>query len=402
MKFKRSNLIVALIASSWSIISVARPIDDVTAAIAPPPSLRNIVVYQFDKKHPIPQSNDGKSFSSIPVDSAWLVTINRASDGFGSGVSSDHYPIQARLVGDSSGTCEGNSNAVSNGTKETWETSGPANTISILKGKNVFPDVIFNANYFDVRPQNKNTTWKSNGCSLPLGVFYDNHDGAYKNVYDKNDPYIAGPAAYIQKDGSLNALQTFTIADTVYGSGGAGFSTRPASKAVFNIVENKKTDDSAFKSYISKIPHGTSTPDKLIAISGAELLPTLNTGPTDSGDGPDSGGSATTRIGIGYNKAKDQLYILEGGSYKNGLTRSNLRAAFKALGADMALELDGGGSAVVGVNEEHVKWAGATAKAPATSCNVAGYVCTPITQPSGAARPVPSWAYITVPKETLK
>jgi len=112
---------------------------------------------------------------------------------------------------------------------------------------------------------------------------------------------------------------------------------------------------------------------KITAVSGTQLLPKLNI----EGPGPDAGPKPTTRIAIGYNKSKDNLYILEGGTYKGGFTRDDLRNVMNALGAtDEALELDGGGSAAFVVDNNKVRWTGAD-PSPSACPDLGNAYCTP-------------------------
>lgn len=394
---------VLFAAIGFSVISssyAGTELEDIIRDTAPTKikGMRNIVVFQFNTVNALPQLDDNGKQSDYPIENGWLVVINKASDVLDDSFGGDHQ-IHPRIYATADQGCQNNPNAVvADGTKMVWSALTPTAAIANLKGKSIFPAVIFNANYFDVRAQKNGTTWQANGCSLPLGVFFDNHDGAYKNNTVKDNPYLAGSASYIQGDGKLNALQTFIIADGVIDD---GFGRRPGN-VNFEIIENTDVNGKQATDYLKKYTSPTANNNqKLIALSGVELLPKFYAG-LDTSHSPDSGDSATTRIGIAYNKARDQLYIFEGGAYKNGVTRQNLRYFFKALGADIAMELDGGGSAAIGVNKDLVSWKGASFGAPEKSgCNVAGYVCTPVTQPSGSARAVPSWAYINVDRNSV-
>lgn len=353
----------------------------------------NIVVYQFDSTHPLPQSANG-SIADLPISNGWLIAINNAS--MAGDPEGGQYPISTRIYTDNANasSCKNNANAqLPNGTDESWSVMTPANVLSSLLGKNIFPYILFNANYFDTRTQKNNTTWQINGCTLPLGIFYDNHDHNHtNNQYDASNSYLAGPASYIQADDSQKPLQTYVITDAKKESPAAPSFIK---SVTYDLVENKNDNASSTTSFIKS---HTQNREEIIAFSGTELLPNMNAATGDSDQGPDSSGKATTRIAIGYNKNNDQLLIFEGGSYQNGVTRDNLQRLFQALGANSALELDGGGSAAVAVQKDKVSWAGASTLAPDDeNCHVTNYVCTPVTQPSGSARPVPGWVYFSFP-----
>ena len=81
--------------------------------------------------------------------------------------------------------------------------------------------------------------------------------------------------------------------------------------------------------------------------------------------------------------------IFHGGAYRDGVDREDLTALFRALEAKMAVELDGGGSAALVIKNGIAKWGGG--EAPKSSCPNSGAWCSPIKQPDGNARPVPSW-----------
>ncbi|MBO1361703.1 phosphodiester glycosidase family protein [Acetobacter sacchari] len=381
-------------------IARATPVEDVIKAISPPADVekRSVVVYQFDTSHPIPLDTTG---SSSVKTSAWLVTINRATKTISSS-NGPLEPLSFRVYGSpNSAKCTDNSNAKIDSIPQTWELLPASMATSILKGKNIFPTVVINANYFDVRAQGNGITWATNKCSRPLGVFYDNNPGHVNNdygSYDGNDQYLAGPPYFIGKTISEKS----PVQSMIFFMGNDY--TNPSSYDSYNrqidIVENNALTDLNFKARIGKAPYNYDDA-RFTAISGAELLPNLSSSSADAGDGPDSGGKSTTRIAIAYKKSTDQLFIFEGGGYTSGVTRTNLASLFKALGSDVALELDGGGSASVVVNSNQARWAGATTTAPQSGCALAGYTCSKPTQPDGNARPVPAFFYVQVPQKTL-
>jgi hypothetical protein len=269
--------------------------------------------------------------------------------------------------------CELNSKAVTaDGTKEAAEIFTPVEAWGRLGG----PDFAINANYFDVRAQS-GTTWLQTLCSVPLGVYYDNDpDGPSAGTHNAtNNKYLAGPGYFVDKDDRRAPVDTlFWIHSTPHKPAetrlSITLSDTPDSNAA--IAQAKLFDDSR---YI------------FVAFSGTGLIPAHM-----ANDAPDSGPQSTTRIGIGYDPVADVLYIFEGGSYRNGVSRSDLTAIFRALGATMALEVDGGGSASLVIKDGSAVWGGhAAGTQPVTSCPNSGAWCSPITQPDGKSRPVPSW-----------
>jgi hypothetical protein len=269
--------------------------------------------------------------------------------------------------------CEMNSKAVTaDGTKEIAEIFTPVEAWGRLGG----PDFAINANYFDVRPQN-GTTWQQTLCSVPLGMYYDNDpDGPSEGTHNLPNKYLAGPGYFVDKEGRDKAP-----VDTLFWIHGTA--TGPANNS-FTITRSKTPDSNAAIAQAQLFEGSRSI---FVAFSGTALLPVhLAT------DAPDSGRQSTTRIGIGYDPVKDFLYIFEGGSYQNGVNRSDLAAIFLALGATMALEVDGGGSASLVIKDGSAVWGGqAKGTQPVTSCPNSGAWCSPITQPDGKSRPVPSW-----------
>ena len=124
---------------------------------------------------------------------------------------------------------------------------------------------------------------------------------------------------------------------------------------------------------------------QFVAFSGTSLIPRRDDG---SEGQPDNGPAQTTRIAPGYHNKQDRLYIFHGGAYRDGVDRGDLTALFRALEAKMAVELDGGGSAALVIKNGIAKWGGG--EAPKSSCPNSGAWCSPIKQPDGNARPVPS------------
>ncbi|KVD74072.1 hypothetical protein WS62_06220 [Burkholderia sp. ABCPW 14] len=347
---------------------------DTLAAVKQAVSKGKLVVYQFDENSPIPsapQNEPGKALKQP----GWLVVLNNASNSRNDVNLS--YALLPDLHQGPEKRCEDNPKAIaSDGTRETAELYTPVEAWGALSK----PSVIFNANYFDVRDQGSSTTWQSNKCSVPLGIYFDNHPvTATRNDAITGDKYFAGPKVYLDKNGKSSIVDAFFIAD---GSAQPG-----RTDVTYNLVAGDKNATAIVDNANNLIKSG----QQFVAFSGTALIP-FYTRDDVTANQPDAGTSATTRIGIAYLKGTDQLMIFEGGSYRKGITRAELAGIFNAFGAQSALELDGGGSAAVAVTKGAASWAGTSTTEPAGACPGNGLICSAITQPSGDPRPVPSWA----------
>jgi len=358
---------------------------------------KDVTVYLFGDKNRVPWKISEGAFNTLYQDARLIVIpdafhLNKANPRLVSHLLPDTHldnntvPITDPAWDENKADerCENNpfawtDNSAEKPTKQASELRTPAQAWLAL-GK---PAIALNANYFDVRAQKAGTLddWKNTKCSAPLGMYFDNHTNwETKNKQITDSKYYAGPKEFINNKGDQTApLQTFFIAE--------GSATN-LDHNDFTIVEEMSSAE-AFAEHIVNnfdiIPFS--------AFSGTQLLPELSV-PEPS---PDSGPSKTTRIAIGFSPTKNRFYILEGGTYRNGIDRDDLRNILFAVGADKAMELDGGGSAAFVVDKSKVKWAGAWANRPdlqegscAAASNDQAY-CTPITQPDGAPRPVPGW-----------
>ncbi|MFP2693935.1 phosphodiester glycosidase family protein [Enterobacter ludwigii] len=238
------------------------------------------------------------------------------------------------------------------------------------------PDLFFNGNYFDIRPQQNGQTWQSSRCSTPVGMYFDNNiNSPSKGTHNKNK-YFPGPTSFVSEDDELAPVDTMFFVHTTGDNYPVGL--------VVNL-SNESTEAIARGSYLINQTYTFS------AISGTALLHNRSTGKPS----PDAGDSATTRLAISYDNAKDRLFIMMGGSYRNGFRRVDIEAFFRAMGLKNTLELDGGGSASLGLNTQRFIFKGASL--PPTSCTGLNSVwCAPITQPDGKARSIPSWIGINV------
>lgn len=218
------------------------------------------------------------------------------------------------------------------------------------------PTIAVNANFFDVRSQ-AGGSWKNTGCSSPLGTYVDNTRGQ-----GKANVAVTGTIPYAGKQGLSNGNETWTALSTmILPVGGAPF-----------IVSPKATDDyDAAGPVIQKMIDDGS---RFVAVAGIGLL-----APGDTGQLNDPGPSAA-RTAIAYSKARDEMYVFQGGSY----TPDQIQDLFRALGSDTALLLDGGGSsAIVLRRDTGGMWAGAGV--PKGSCDTYEVLC------DSRERALPSW-----------
>ena len=89
---------------------------------------------------------------------------------------------------------------------------------------------------------------------------------------------------------------------------------------------------------------------RFVAVAGIGLLAPCDTGQLNDG------GPSAARTAIAYNRASDQFYVFQGGSY----TPDQIQDLFRGLGADNAVLLDGGGSsAIVLRRDTGGMWSGA-------------------------------------------
>nr|WP_197383277.1 phosphodiester glycosidase family protein [Mycolicibacterium mengxianglii] len=336
-------LCVGLTATSGQPVARAGGIDQLANAIAT--TRGTYLVYNFGGGHPAPMlSADGRAYEMD--NGGHLMIIKAASQRLAPRLLVDtHAGYQAR--------CERTPGArTGEGLWQSAEIYTPAAAWQAL-GQ---PTIAINANFFDVRGQTGGS-WKTTGCSSPLGAYVDNTRGQ-----GKANVAVTGTVPYAGKQGLSDGNETWTALSTmILPVGGAPF-----------IVSPKSTDDyDAAGPVITRLlDEGT----KFVAVAGIGLL-----APGDTGQLNDPGPSAA-RTAIAYSKAKDEMYVFQGGNY----TPDQIQDLFRALGSDTALLLDGGGSsAIVLRRDTGGMWAGAGV--PRGSCDTYAVLC------DSRERALPSW-----------
>lgn len=218
------------------------------------------------------------------------------------------------------------------------------------------PTIAINANFFDVRAQ-LGGSWKSTGCSSPLGAYVDNTRGQ-----GRANVAVTGTVAYAGKQGLSGGGESWSALSTmILPVGGAPYVVTPSGPQDY---------DAASPAIQGMLDKGS----RFVAVSGIGLL-----APGDTGQLNDGGPSAA-RTAIGYARAKDEMYVFQGGSY----TPDQIQDLFRGLGSDTAILLDGGGSsAIVLRRDTGGMWAGAGV--PRGSCDTRQVLC------DSRERALPSW-----------
>ncbi|MFE3291947.1 phosphodiester glycosidase family protein [Rhodococcus sp. NPDC059234] len=323
------------------------------------------LAYQFGRDFPVPMITAAGQAYDMPTD-ARLVVIGRAS----------HSGLVSQLLSDSSGRCEGNPNAVtSDGMRQNAEVYAPVDAWHRMGS----PAIAINANFFDVRAQGAGTNWSQSGCSSPLGAYYDAHPDTHSaaSIFDLGRRFYVGKEGLSDGAGKVwSPLSTFVIGDGFLGMPtDANFDIRDADSA---------TRNNAAEDLVNQLEYSGRS---FVAFGGLKIR-----GPGPDFQFVDNPIRRAARTAVGFNTSRDELYVFQGGSNEaDGFTIGNVQDAFRALGSDRAVVLDGGGSSALIVNKDAgITWAGQGINAgiaPAGSCaQVPGAYCSP-----GAERPVPGW-----------
>lgn len=303
------------------------------------------LVYNFGGRFAAPfQSAGGNQYTMN--NGGHLMTIKNASGRLQPRLLVDtHQGYQSR--------CERTPGArTGEGLLQASETYAPLQAWQVLGS----PTIAINANFFDVRGQ-RGGSWRSTGCSSPLGAYVDNTRGQGR----ANVP-VTGTLAYAGKQGLSGGDERWSaLATMILPMGGAPYVVMPSGPNDYDSatpVIQRLLDQNA----------------KFVAVAGIGLL-----APGDTEQLNDNGPSAA-RTAIGYNRGNDQLYVFQGGSY----TPDNMQDLFRALGADNAVLLDGGGSsAIVLRRDTGGMWSGAGS--PRGNCDTRQVLC------DSRERALPSW-----------
>lgn len=307
------------------------------------------LVYNFGDGHPAPMLNaDGHWYEMS--NGGHLMTIKAASQRLSPRLLVDtHNGYQAR--------CEQSPGArTSEGLRQASEVYPPLQAWQAL-GR---PTVAINANFFDVRGQSGGS-WKSTGCSSPLGAYVDNTSGA-----GRANAAVTGTVVYAGKQALSAGNEVWTALSTMILPVGG----RPT------IVSPSAPDD-----YDAATPVIQDLMDRgvrFVAVAGIGLL-----APGDTGQLNDPGPSAA-RTAVGYSAGRDEMYVFQGGSY----TPDQIQDLFRGLGSDTAILLDGGSSsAIVLRRDSGGMWAGAGV--PRGSCDTMQVLC------DAHERALPAWLGFT-------
>jgi hypothetical protein len=337
------TLCLALATSTGQPVARAEARDLLASAIAN--TRGSYLVYNFGSGHPAPMLNAGGGWYD-GNSGGHLMVIKGASQRLSPHLLVDsHSGSQAR--------CERNPGArTGEGLLQASETYPPLQAWQLL-GQ---PTIAINANFFDVRGQ-KGGSWRSTGCSSPLGAYVDNTRGQ-----GRANQAVTGTVPYAGKQGLSGGGEHWTSLTTmILPSGGAPYVVRPRGGNDYDAAGPVVTD------LVNK-------GERFVAVSGIGLL-----SPGDTGQLNDGGPSAA-RTAIGYSHPKDEMYVFQGGSY----TPDNMQDLFRGMGSDNAVLLDGGGSsAIVLRRDTGGMWAGAGV--PKGNCDTRQVLC------DSHERALPSW-----------
>ena len=293
------------------------------------------LVYNFGSGFPAPMLNAGGSWYEMN-NGGRLMIIKAASERLAPRLLADsHTGYQAR--------CERDPRArTGEGLWQASEIYPPLQAWQAL-GQ---PTIAINANFFDVRGQ-QGGSWKSTGCSSPLGAYVDNTRGL-----GRTNTAVTGTLAYAGKQGLSGGNETWTALTTMI---------MPVAGAPY-VVSPKSTDD--FDAASPVIQDLIDKGIRFVAVAGLGLL-----APGDTGQLNDPGPSAA-RTAIAYARDRDEMFVFQGGNY----TPDQIQDLFRGLGSDTAVLLDGGGSsAIVLRRDTGGMWAGAGA--PRGSCDTMAVLC---------------------------
>jgi Phosphodiester glycosidase len=303
------------------------------------------LVYNFGGGHPAPMLNASGTWYEAGG-GGHLMVIKSASQRLTPRLLVDsHAGYQSR--------CERTPGArTSDGVVQASETYSPIGAWRALGS----PTIAINANFFDIRGQ-KGGSWKSTGCSSPLGAYVDNTRGQ-----GRANAAVTGTLAYAGKQGLSGGNEHWSALSTMI---------IPVAGAPY-VVAPKSPDD-----YDAASPVVAGLLDKgvrFVAVAGIGLL-----SPGDTGQLGDGGPSAA-RTALAYARGKDEMYVFQGGSY----TPDQIQDLFRGLGSDTAVLLDGGGSSSIVLRRDTGgMWSGAGV--PDGNCDTRQVLC------DSRERALPAW-----------
>lgn len=320
-------------------VAVAPPVGAATARELLAGAIANTrgsyLVYNFGGGFPAPMLNAAGSWYEMN-NGGRLMIIKNASQRLAPRLLADsHTGYQAR--------CEQDPRArTGEGLWQAAEIYSPLEAWQAL-GQ---PTIAINANFFDVRGQ-QGGSWKTTGCSSPLGAYVDNT----RNL-GRTNAKVTGTLAYAGKQGLSGGNENWMALSTM---------VLPVQGTPFVVPPRSDDDYDAATPVVTRlIDQGT----RFVAVAGIGLL-----APGDTGQLNDPGPSAA-RTALAYVKDRDEMYVFQGGSY----TPDQIQDLFRGLGSDTAVLLDGGGSsAIVLRRDTGGMWAGAGA--PRGSCDTMAVLC---------------------------
>lgn len=303
------------------------------------------LVYNFGGGHPAPMLDAGGRSYEV-ANGGRLMIIKSASTRLAPRLLVDsHAGYQARCERDPRArTGEGLWQAAEIFTPlQAWQALGQ-------------PTIAINANFFDVRGQ-RGGSWKSTGCSSPLGAYVDNTRGQ-----GRANTAVTGTVPYAGKQGLSGGNEHWKALSTmILPVGGAPYVVPPKSPDDYDAaspVVNRLVDEGV----------------RFVAVAGIGLLAPGDTGQLDDG------GPSAARTALAYAKQKDEMYVFQGGSY----TPDQIQDLFRGLGSDTAILLDGGGSSSIVLRRDTGgMWTGAGV--PRGSCDTRQVLC------DSRERGLPGW-----------
>src|ERR1700742_1249635 len=306
------------------------------------------LVYNFGPGHPMPMLNAGGSWYE-GNSGGHLMIIKSAAERLAPHLLVDtHQGDQAR--------CESNPGArTGEGLMQASEVYTPLQAWQRM-GQ---PTIAINANFFDVRGQ-KGGSWRTTGCTSPLGAFVDNTNGQ-----GRANQAVTGTVAYPGKQGLSGGGESWSVLTTM---------VLPSGAAPYVVWPRGGRDGHDYDAATPVVTGLVDRGERFVAVSGLGLLSPGNTGQLNDG------GPSAARTALAYSKPRDEMYVFQGGSY----TPDNIQDLFRGLGSDNAVLLDGGtSSAIVLRRDTGGMWAGAGV--PKGNCDNYEVLC------NAHERSLPGW-----------